>query len=78
MTEKQEINASHTAEKNFQFMVQENISAVYPKEGKKKKEYKNCTLKMKTSSSEMLVLTWCHDPQDTLNIHYCDNLQSHY
>jgi len=53
MTEKQEKNACHTAEKNFQFTVKENITAVYPKE----KQYKKSTLKMKTSSSEMLVLT---------------------
>jgi hypothetical protein len=53
MTENQEKNACHTAEKNFQFMVKENIPDVYPKE----KQYKKSTLKMKTLSSEMLVLT---------------------
>jgi len=53
MTEKQEKNACHTAEKNFQFMVKENIPAAYPKE----KQYKKSTLKMKTSSSETPVLT---------------------
>jgi hypothetical protein len=34
-------------------MVKENISVVYPKE----KQYKKSTLKMKASSSEMLVRT---------------------
>jgi len=54
MTENQEKkNACHTAEKNFQFMVKENIPAVYPKE----KQYKKSTLKMKTLSFDMLVLT---------------------
>jgi len=55
-------------------MIEENIPDVYPKE----KQYKKYTLNMKTSSSEVLVPTLCHDPQDTLNIHHCDNLQSHY
>ena len=55
-------------------MVKVNIPAVYPME----KQYKKSTLNMKTLSSEMLVLTWRHDPQDTLNIHHSDNLQSHY